>query len=182
VSLANIIDEKIKNKIRFTIQEITNFTSQLILGYLKMRDLGVIHQDIKPDNIMIGYDYFIKIIDFDVSFFKMSGVTFTGKKIFSAAGTNGYYSPEKLRCLVNRDVDAPELKYDPEYSDVFSLGLIFYQMITLREQIVYLRVSDLHNHIDQYTDIHQNIRTLVKRMLAENPDDRVNFAAASTMV
>ena len=77
---------------------------------------GVVHRDLKPQNIMIQKDGHVLVMDFGIAqSAQMRGATLTG----SLTGTPDYMSPEQAR---TEEVDAR--------SDIFSLGLIFYELLT----------------------------------------------------
>jgi len=88
------------------------------LAYAHQRD--VIHRDIKPGNIMIGFDGRVKLIDFGLAV----GVSDDAHKITRTGvflGTMSYAAPEQLRA--DRDAIG-------SWSDVYSFGVTFYEMLT----------------------------------------------------
>ena len=80
---------------------------------------GIIHRDIKPSNIIVDSDDNVKILDFGIArVMGEQGLTRTGQNI----GTVYYMSPEQVRA--DKDIDAR--------SDIFNLGITFYEMLTGR--------------------------------------------------
>jgi serine/threonine protein kinase len=78
---------------------------------------GVIHRDIKPSNVMVTGEHVLKIIDFGVARLVDSEMTRTGDLV----GTPLYMSPEQL-----------EGGAAGEPSDIFSVGLVLYELLSLR--------------------------------------------------
>ncbi len=84
------------------------------LGYAHAS--GVLHRDVKPDNIMIREDGRVKLMDFGIArFLDESQVTLTGALV----GSPAYMSPEQAR---EDDLDAR--------SDLFSLGTVLFHLVT----------------------------------------------------
>jgi serine/threonine protein kinase len=79
---------------------------------------GVVHRDLKPENIMIGPDDEVKLIDFGIAA-NAGSRRLTFAKLTEAMGTPDYISPEQVKG-----------KRGDQRSDVYSLGIMFYEMLT----------------------------------------------------
>ena len=98
---------------------------QMANGLAAAHEKGIVHRDLKPDNIFLTRDGRLKILDFGIA--KLNATTSGDGPAFEVAatepgmvlGTVGYMSPEQVR---GEAVD--------QRSDIFSLGAIFYEMLT----------------------------------------------------
>lgn len=98
--------------------EAVHFTLQILRGLQHAHDKGVVHRDIKPQNIMLLADKTIKVTDFGIARFARSEQrTITDKAI----GSVHYISPEQAR---GEKTD--------EKADVYSIGVMLYEMLTGR--------------------------------------------------
>jgi len=111
--------ESLKNKIEeksLGFEDSINIIFQIMKGISKAHEKGIVHRDIKPDNIMITTDGIVKIVDFGLA--KLSGQSRLTRSGVSL-GTVAYMSPEQAR---GEEVDPR--------TDIYSLGVVFYEMLT----------------------------------------------------
>jgi eukaryotic-like serine/threonine-protein kinase len=95
-----------------------SIAKQVCEGLEEAHRLGVVHRDLKPGNIMIDKDGDAKIMDFGIAR-SLSGKGITGAGVL--IGTPEYMSPEQVE---GKDVD--------QRSDIYSLGVILFEMVTGR--------------------------------------------------
>ena len=125
-----------------------------INSFTQMANKGIFHRDIKPQNLLVENPYNIKIIDFSIS------LKINSKDIedYSIAGSSEYSAPEMQVLL-----DSNELRgqYNLQKADIFSLGLIFLQIMTLCD------ISSF-NRIDQNSRLIEFISSEVPYEWAKN--------------
>jgi serine/threonine protein kinase len=101
-----------------TLQAVLNWVTQVCDGLHFAHDHGVIHRDIKPDNLILLRDGTVKITDFGIARLEKSEMVKTKDQTFM--GTIYYCSPEQLREFKNID----------RRTDIFSLGVVLYVLLT----------------------------------------------------
>ncbi len=99
-----------------SVEEAIDITVQVARGLDEAHRRGIIHRDIKPANVMVTTQGVAKILDFGLA--KLAGQTKVTRS-GSTVGTVAYMSPEQVR---GEELDGR--------SDVFSLGVMFYELLT----------------------------------------------------
>ncbi|MCJ7679167.1 MAG: serine/threonine protein kinase, partial [Candidatus Aminicenantes bacterium] len=120
ITMEYISGQDLRNMLRmtphFSVGTAVNIAKQVCQGLVESHRLGVVHRDLKPQNIMIDTEGSVKIMDFGIArSLRTSSVTATGVLI----GTPDYMSPEQAE---GKDVD--------ERTDIYSLGVILFEMVT----------------------------------------------------
>jgi serine/threonine protein kinase len=122
ITMEYVAGEDLKRFIRragtLSAGKAVNIAKQVGEGLAEAHRLGVIHRDLKPQNIMIDQDGNSKIMDFGIArFIDAEGMTGSGVMI----GTPEYMSPEQA-----------ELKEVDKRADIYSLGIVLYEMTSGR--------------------------------------------------
>ena len=122
ITMEYVHGEDLKSMIRMstglTVGTVLSVGKQVCDGLAEAHNLGVVHRDLKPQNIMIDKGGNAKIMDFGIArLIREKGIT--GPRVL--IGTPEYMSPEQA--------EAKELD---QRSDIYSLGIILYEMATGR--------------------------------------------------
>src|SRR5262245_22013216 len=143
------------------------------LALAHAHEQGVIHRDIKPDNLLLGRDGKINLIDFGVArFFDDQAVTYTGQLV----GTPLYMSPEQV--TGRGAIDAR--------TDIYSLGLVLYEMLALQTPIQCTNRENLLRSIVtkplppvswNNSAVPSDLERIVHRATQKDPDQR--YASAT---
>ncbi|KRX04309.1 Protein kinase-like domain [Pseudocohnilembus persalinus] len=160
--------------IQFSLKEAKNVIIQLLNGYYYLLKENIIHRDIKPENIFIDKNGLYILGDFGSS--KQSNKD--SSKNITIRGTMPYIAPEILQ--VNYGI-----KQEYDYKcDIFSLGVLLYQLITcelpiknIRDQKIYVQ-NNLKKEVDNINfNIIQdeNAKEVIQKMLQFEPSDRIDF-------
>lgn len=97
-------------------KETVHFTTQILRALQHAHDKGIVHRDIKPQNIMLLENGTIKVTDFGIARFSRSE---TRTMTDTAIGSVHYISPEQARGDITDDK-----------SDIYSVGVVMYEMLT----------------------------------------------------
>lgn len=164
------LHELLAEKRVLATDEVLQLTRQICRGLDYAHSNGIVHRDIKPANIMITGNGTVKIMDFGIA--KSGGqVTNTGQVL----GTPNYMAPEQVK---GRQLDGR--------SDLFSLGVILYEMLTGEKPFVGQNVTTIIYKIvnenpitprDLDVTVHPGLSAIVTKALAKAPDDRYQTGA-----
>ncbi|MGI9468415.1 MAG: serine/threonine-protein kinase [Rubripirellula sp.] len=145
-----------------------SLTSQLCSALVAAHTASIIHRDIKPANVLLTRDGIPKLTDFGLAKPIAADTSMTAAG--SVLGTPKYMSPEQVR---GRPVD--------HRSDLFSLGIVLYEMLTGTTPFSGASLGDVFDRIlnqqvpllaEQGVKDASDIDTLLQKCLAKNPDDR----------
>jgi serine/threonine protein kinase len=158
-----------------TWKEAVHFTVQILLALQHAHERGIVHRDIKPQNIMMLEDGTIKVADFGIARFANSETrTITDKAI----GSVHYISPEQAR---GADTD--------EKSDIYSVGVMLYEMLTGQlpfesENAVSVAIMQMQKEPKSPREINENIPEGLEDITlhAMQKDPLQRYASATEML
>ena len=159
---------------RMDWRESLHFISQIMRGLSHAHSRGIIHRDIKPQNIMVLRDGSVKVADFGIACLANQGQTLTQE----ALGSVHYISPEQAR---GDRIDAR--------SDIYSAGVVLYEMLTGRlpfegDSAVSVAIQHLSSVPLAPRDIDPSIPEPLELicMKAMNSDPNKRYASADAMI
>lgn len=165
------LKEYIENERVLSWKDAVHFVTQILRALQHAHERGIVHRDIKPQNIMVFTDGTIKVMDFGIAkFAREEGKTATDQAI----GTVHYISPEQARGDVT---DAR--------SDLYSVGVMLYEMLTGQKPFdtdnpVSIAVMHMHNIAELPRRINPDIpiplEEIIVHAMEKNPNDRYQRA------
>ncbi|MCI0329866.1 MAG: protein kinase [candidate division Zixibacteria bacterium] len=156
-----------------SIDQLLDMAIQIGEGLAKAHQAGILHCDIKSDNILVDQDGRVKILDFGLA--RLKGAS--GFGLYTSAGTPGYTSPEQIE---GEELDAR--------TDVFSFGVVLYEMAASRPPfagghpaaVAYGILNEKPTPLNRLRpEIPAQLLIIVDTALAKNREER--FASAVEM-
>ena len=166
------LKEYIEQQGRLGIKETVHFTMQILRALQHAHDKGIVHRDIKPQNIMLLSNGNIKVTDFGIARFSYSD---TKTMTDSAIGSVHYISPEQARG------DATD-----DRADIYSVGVVMYEMLTGQlpfqsENSVSVALMQLQSDPKRPRELNSSIpiglEQIVMHAMQKNANDRYQSAA-----
>ena len=149
------------------LDQILDITTQICTGLQKAHEAGIVHRDIKPQNILLDKDNRVKILDFGLA--KLKGISHLTKEA-STIGTIHYMSPEQA---TGKEVD--------HRSDIWSLGVVLYEIVTgqlpfkgeYEQAVMYsIRNEEPEPVTGLRTGVPMALERIVNKAYTKKPDER----------
>ena len=149
------------------IEDVINIAGQISEGLSKAHQAGIVHRDMKPENILVNKDGRVKIVDFGLAKLKGAGKLTKDK---STLGTIHYMSPEQTR---GKEVD--------NRTDIWSVGVVLHEMITgqcpfkgeYEQAVIYSILNEEPEPVTGLrTGVSVELERIVKKSLAKRPAER----------
>ncbi|MFD5696729.1 protein kinase domain-containing protein [Streptomyces lasiicapitis] len=173
--LGSVLDAAVRQQGAMPTDQALKITADVLAALEISHEMGLVHRDIKPGNVMMTKRNVVKVMDFGIARAMQSGVT-SMTQTGMVVGTPQYLSPEQA---LGRGVDAR--------SDLYSVGIMLFQLVTGRlpfEADSPLAIAYAHVQEEPVAPSSINrslppaIDALVARALKKNPNERFPTAEA----
>ncbi|MER5858903.1 protein kinase [Streptomyces sp. NPDC059688] len=173
--LGSVLDEDIRQYGAMPADKALKITADVLAALEISHEMGLVHRDIKPGNVMMTKRAVVKVMDFGIARAMQSGVT-SMTQTGMVVGTPQYLSPEQA---LGRGVDAR--------SDLYSVGIMLFQLVTGRlpfDADSPLAIAYAHVQEEPVAPSSINralppaVDALVARALKKNPNERFPTAEA----
>ncbi|MDZ4201365.1 MAG: serine/threonine-protein kinase [Gallionella sp.] len=158
---------------RLPVAQVIDYAMQVAQGLAYAHEHGIVHRDVKPANIMVVRDGLVKITDFGIARMASSTVR---TQVGIVLGSPKYMSPEQV---LGKSID--------QRSDIFSLGVMLYEMLTGQAPFAGDSINSVMYQImnidpplpsSRNSDVFAKLDSIVARAMAKSLDDRYQDARA----
>lgn len=165
------LKEYIQKQHIITWNDAVFFTTQILRALQHAHDKGIVHRDIKPQNIILLPNGNIKVTDFGIARFSR---TETKTLTENAIGSVHYISPEQAKG-----------EFTDERADIYSVGVVLYEMLAGKvpfdaDSAVSVALMQLQKEPKKLTEINPNIPLGIEQIcfhaMQKNPDERYQTA------
>ncbi|CAD8137002.1 unnamed protein product [Paramecium pentaurelia] len=169
--------DKVKNRPQFNAFEIEVLIFSLLEGLHHMHSKNIMHRDLKPENILFRKQGIIQSVC--IADFGLAQRSDEYPYLFNRCGTPGFVAPEVINCKDGG-------RYDP-ICDVFSLGLIFYILLTgkpafpgksYNDVLGKNRKCEISFDASLFENVPQQAYDLLMKLLDKNPKTRISAQQA----
>lgn len=142
----------------------------------KNEPLGLVHRDVSPQNILLGFDGIVRLTDFGIA--KALGRNTTQTSTGLVKGKSGYLAPEQLK-----------FKEPDRRTDLFAMGIVFFELLSGERLYAGQSLGEIAERIleepppdifDVRDDVPANVVGLLFKLLAKAPNDRPKDARAAS--
>jgi tRNA A-37 threonylcarbamoyl transferase component Bud32 len=161
------LKEHVVRKGRLDVREALEIADEVARGLAFAHEQGLIHRDVKPQNVLLNGDGRAKVTDFGIArTLDVDGMTQTG----TILGTSNYIAPEQAS---GQPVDA--------HSDVYALGAVLYELLAGEvpfpgESFVAVAMKHMHEPAPNLLDVRRGVplrvAAAVDRALEKDPEQR----------
>lgn len=164
------LESLIKKKKRLSEEESYEYLAQIIFAVKYLHSKHIVHRDIKPENILLTGKK-LKLIDFGLS------NTYDPRARLKTPCGSPCFAPPEMVC---------GLDYDPSKSDIWSIGITLYYMVTgslpfMDKELKSLYQKIVAGNIEYPEYLSENMKNLIGSMLCSNPKSRRTLNSLSEM-
>ncbi|KAG1869129.1 kinase-like domain-containing protein [Suillus tomentosus] len=170
----------------YCVRNARRWGAQMTLGINALHKIGIIHRDIKTENILIDVRENVRIIDFGVSYVNKDEGPLDRQQNYSSepVGTTHIMAPEVLRNGADR---RPSMYGAP--ADWWSLGCVLYELVSKEHESLFVTEDDVFSYVSwcssrdraskrfpAFEELKENLADLISGLLRPDPSLRFGFA------
>lgn len=184
--MANNLRTYMKHRPSYSFKNARRWTTQMALGINALHEMGIIHRDIKSENILIDVRENVRVADFGLCYVKQGEGPLERERGYTTTvvGTIHCMAPEILH---NNDIPG-SMKYGAPV-DWWALGCVVYELVSKDHKVLFVTEEDITAYVSScysspdgtskqlpiFHQFHSNIANLVSGLLQPIPSSRYGF-------